>query len=90
MRVLQPGHELRLSLEAADELRMVGVLRLDDLDGDLSTDRRLIRPMHRTEVAFGHLGAQLVATDQVAADADRSGRGSQRLILLQHLELEIT
>src|SRR5215510_14417391 len=41
MRVLQPRDDLRLELEAADELRLPGVLRPDHLDGDIAPDCRL-------------------------------------------------
>ena len=41
MRVLQPGDELGLGLEAADEVGVIGVLRQDDLDRDIAPDPRL-------------------------------------------------
>ena len=42
VRVLELGDQLRLGLEASDEVGVVGVLRSDDLDRDLTTDGGLI------------------------------------------------
>ena len=40
--MLESGHELRLRLEAADEVGLVGTFGSDDRDGDISLDRRLM------------------------------------------------
>ena len=41
MGVLEPRYQLGLSLEAADEIGVVGELWQDDLDGDFALDQRL-------------------------------------------------
>ncbi len=66
VRVFQPGDELRLGLEPADEVGVVGELGPDDLDGDLPAHRRLHRPMDRSERAFPDALAQLVAANRRA------------------------
>ena len=61
VRVLQPGDELGLGLEAADERRIVGEPGLDHLDRHLPPDDRLVGAEHRAERSPSDLLAQLVA-----------------------------
>ncbi len=49
MRVLQPGGEMRLHVQTADEIRQVGVLRQDHLYGDIVLSLRLERLVSRTK-----------------------------------------
>ena len=51
MHVLQPRHDLRFRVEAANELRSVGIAGQNDLDGDFAADGGLIGPINRTETA---------------------------------------
>ena len=66
VRVLEPGDELGLGLEPADERRIVGELGLDHLDRHLTPDDRLVGPEHRAERASSDLLAQLVAPHRQA------------------------
>ncbi len=66
VRVLQPGDELGLGLEPADERRIVGEPGLDHLDRHLTPDDRLVGAEHRAERAPSDLLAQLVAAHRQA------------------------
>ena len=66
VRVLQPGDELGLGLEPADERRIVGEPGLDHLDRHLTPDDRLIGAEHRAERPSTDLLAQLVAPHRQA------------------------
>ena len=81
VRVLDPRHELRLGLEAADELRVVGQRRADDLDRDLAPDVRLDRPVDDPEGAFADPLEQL-------QPAQRSPRDVESRVLREDLRLE--
>ena len=61
VRVLEPGDELGLGLEPADERRVVGELGPDHLDRHLAPDDRLVGAEDRAEGAASELLAQLVA-----------------------------
>src|SRR3954451_16255510 len=52
VRMFQPGHELRLRFEPLDERRVVGEIRTDDLDGNITVVRRVRRGERTTERAF--------------------------------------
>ena len=64
VRVLDPRHELRFGLEPLHEARIVGELGAHDLHGDLASDARLHRAVHRTERALADDFAELVARDR--------------------------
>ena len=64
VRVLEPGDELGLGLEPADERRVVGELGPDHLDRHLAPDDRLVGAVDRPEGAAPELLAQLVAADR--------------------------
>ncbi len=59
--VLEAGDQLRLGLEAADEVGIVGELGPDDLDGHLAADLRLGRPVDDSEAPPADLLQQSVA-----------------------------
>jgi hypothetical protein len=61
--VLQAGDELRFSLKAADELRVVGVAGHDDLDRHFALDQGLDGAVYHAETAFTHAVTELVAAD---------------------------
>ena len=79
--MLDPGDELRLGFEAADELRVVGQRRADDLDRDLAPDVRLDRPVDDAEGAFADPLEQL-------QPAQRSPRDVESGVLREDLRLE--
>ena len=64
VRVFEPGDELGLGLEPADERRVVGELRPDHLDRDFASDDRLVGAIDGAEGAPAELVAQLVAADR--------------------------
>jgi hypothetical protein len=66
VRMLQPGHQLRLRLKTADEVGTVGQLRQNDLEGDLAADQRLKRPVDDAETAGADPLAELIAADSPA------------------------
>ena len=76
VRVLEPGHELRLGLEAADELRIVGQRRADDLHRHLAPDLRLERAVDDPERPLADPLEQLGT--RAAAGATTSSSGSCR------------
>ncbi len=51
MRVLQLGDDLCLSLEAADEIRVVGILGQDNLDRHFAAHSGLIGAIHGAKTA---------------------------------------
>ena len=51
MDMLQLCHQLRFRLETADEIRMVGELWLDHLDGHIPPDHRLVGLVDRPVAA---------------------------------------
>ncbi len=61
VRVFEPGDELGLGLEPADERRVVGELGRDHLDRHLAPDDRLVGAIDGAERAATELLAQLVA-----------------------------
>ena len=76
MRVLELSDEPRLKLEAAHERGLVDEIEPDDLDRDLSADRRLVRTVDDAEVADADLFAELVPA-YGAAERIRNDRGRQ-------------
>ena len=60
MEVLEASNELRLDLEAADELWVIRQLGLDHLDGHIALDRGLEGAINRPERAFAEAIPQLV------------------------------
>ena len=70
MRVLETGDDLRLGLEPADELGVVGEMRVDRLDRDVTTDHGLDRPMHGTEGPLADLLEQPVAAQRLALEIE--------------------
>ena len=75
MRMLELGDEPRLRLKVADERRLVDEIGPDDLDRDLSADRRLVRAVDDAEVADAYLLAELVPAYRAA---ERIGRDRGR------------
>ncbi len=66
VRMLEPGDELCLGLEAPDEVRIVGQFGPDDLDRDLAPDGGLVRPVRHAERTLADLLTQLVSPDSQA------------------------
>jgi hypothetical protein len=62
VQVLQPGDDARLAFEAPDEIGAVGVLRQDDLDGDFTVNRGLVRPVDFPKSASADALAQFVTS----------------------------
>jgi hypothetical protein len=61
--MLQAGDQARFALEAADEVRVIGVLRQDDLNDDLAGHRSLICPVDLPDPPSADALAQLVTSD---------------------------
>ena len=61
--VLQLGDQLRFAFEAADEVRLVGILGQDDFDRHLTVDQRLVGAVDRAVGAFAELLQQIIAFD---------------------------
>ena len=78
--MLEPGDELRLGLEPADELGVVGELGPDHLDRHLPADRRLVGAVDDAEATAACPFAQLEATDGSgkARQCRRNPVGTQR------------
>ena len=70
MRVLEAGDDLRLVLEPADEVRVVGELRMHRLDRDLAPDLRLDRAVDDAERALADLLEQPVAAERLALEVE--------------------
>ncbi|MCZ7627461.1 MAG: hypothetical protein M5R38_18345 [Candidatus Methylomirabilis sp.] len=68
VHVLQPGDDLGLRFEPADEFGRVGVARQDDLDGDFALDSRLEGAIYRREPADADQLAQQIPFDLLAAE----------------------
>ena len=64
VRVLELGDQLRLGLEATDEVGVVGVLRSDDLDRHLTADGGLIGAVRDPAGPVADPLAQFVPTDR--------------------------
>ncbi len=74
--VFEPGNDLGLGLEPADELRVVGELGRYHFDRDLASHTRLIGAIDRAERATAEHLAQLVATHRQPSPRPVGGRGS--------------
>jgi hypothetical protein len=74
VQVLQLGDQLGFGFETADEIRAVGVLGQDDLNGYLAIDGGLLRPVDGT---IGPLADQL--QQLVSFDGLGSGNGQMSL-----------
>lgn len=61
--MLQPCDDLRLGLEAADEVGVIGILGQDNLDGDVAPDHGLLGAKDRAEAAAADLLTEGVAVD---------------------------
>ncbi len=64
VRMLEPRHELGLGLEPLNELRVIGEVRADRLDRDLSIGAWLRRREHPTRGAFAEHLVNRVAAQQ--------------------------
>ena len=85
MRVFQPRNQLRFDFEAANELRLIGVFRQDDLDGDIATNRGLIGAIDYTEPPCTDALTQLVALDRATIELvqrEPPGRWCVRVFLI--------
>jgi hypothetical protein len=76
--VLDPRHHLRLGLEPTDELRPIGQLRADDLDGDVAIEGGLCGAVHDGERTLTDALAEDVGTDRafrcLGGALERTGR----------------
>ncbi len=63
MQVFQLGDELGFRLESADEIRLVGELRLDDLYCDFPFDEMLSSKVDSTKGSFTNRSQKIVALD---------------------------
>jgi hypothetical protein len=77
VRVFEARHELRLALEAADEVGLVRELRVDRLDRHLALDLWLDRSVHGAEGTLADLVEQPVAAQRFAGKLER-------IVLAQH------
>jgi hypothetical protein len=68
--MLEASDDLRLALEPPNKVRMVGQLRVNRLDGDLSADQRLGRSVDRPERSLSHLLEQSVAAQRLAREVE--------------------
>src|SRR5580765_435513 len=93
--MLELGDEPCLGLEVAHERRLVDEIGPDNLDRDLSADRRLVCAIDDAEVADAYLLAELVPADGAAEcigrdrrrqPVDPEGREVGRLSVEQQLE----
>ena len=75
VRVLQSGDQVGLHLEPSHELGSVGELRTDDLDGHVTTERRLRSPIDDGEGSLPQMLAQAVASQRPAGLRLRQQRG---------------
>ncbi len=72
MGVLEPGDQLGLGFEATDEVRVVGVLGQDDLDGHLAPHRWLIGAVDHAVATDANLLAQVVSLDRLDSAIDHA------------------
>jgi len=69
--MLHTSHKLGLGREAADELRVVGKPRVDDLDRDLAPHLRLERPVHCAEASLSQELEEPVPAQGLTAEVER-------------------
>src|SRR5947208_34905 len=77
MQMFQPGDDLGLGLEAADEVGLVGELRVDDFEGHFAVEQRLEGAVDGPETARPEAFTQLVALEYLPTALVCRGRGGR-------------
>ena len=85
VRVLELGDDLRLALEATDEVRMVRELGRDRLDRDLASDLRLGGAIDHAERALADLLQEPIAPQRLALEIELGVLAKDPLV--QQLEI---
>ena len=81
MQVFQLGDELGLRLEAADEIRLVGELRLDHLDRHFPFDDMLPGTVDSTEGSFTNRLQEIVTLDGAGSGNDNRALLNNDLVI---------